>query len=437
MIAILAPAITNKHFLTMPRITKRTVDATAGAERDRFIWDTEVKGFGLKVTPAGKRIYIVQFRTGGRGTPTKRVTIGRHGAPWTPEAARGEAKRLLGLVAAGRDPATERRENRAKHAEAAANAFGDLVPVFIERHYRANGLRTAYEVERTLNREAVTRWRRQPVSQIGGKDVAKLLDDTADRAPVLANRLFAYLNQFFEWCVGRHVIEANPMAGLKKPAIERSRDRALDDEEIRIVWQACEEIGWPFGPLVQLLILTGQRRDEVGGMRRSEIDTDKRLWSLPGERTKNRRPHDVPLSDNVLSIIEALPQTAETDLVFTTTGVTAVSGFGVAKRRIDAAVLKFKMGSDDSEVDALAPWKLHDLRRSMATGMAGLGIAPHVVDKILNHTTGVLGGVAGIYNRFEYLEERRVALDAWARHVEQIVGGKEAGAVVVPMVRGT
>lgn len=143
----------------MPKITKRIVDATAAGERDQCVWDDDVRGFGLKVTPAGRRVYVTQYRMGGRGSPTRRLTIGQHGMPWTVDTARTEARRLLGLVAAGRDPGAEKQAGRAKQAEAASNTVGELVPLFIERHFRANGLRTSDEVEGLLNREAVNRWR--------------------------------------------------------------------------------------------------------------------------------------------------------------------------------------------------------------------------------------------------------------------------------------
>lgn len=421
----------------MSKITKRLVDATSPGDKDRFIWDDEVKGFGLKVTSAGRRVYVVQYRMGGRGTPTRRLTIGRHGQPWTVDQARTEARRLLGHVAAGRDPQAEKRAAREGQAEAVKNTVAELTPVFVARHYRANGLRTADEVERTLNREMVNRWGSRPVASLTKKEIGRAIDDVADRAPIWANRVFGFMSQFFDWCVGRHVIDASPMAGLKKPSRERSRDRVLSDDEIRDVWLASDDIGWPFGPVVKLLLLTGQRRDEVAGLRRSELNIADKLWSLPADRTKNARAHDVPLSDMAIGIVEGLPDLSgeqeDGDLLFSTTGRTPISGFSKIKLAIDRKIAERRAREHGDDAEPMPSWRFHDLRRTVTTGLARLGVAPHVADRVLNHVTGTIGGV---YNRFQYLDERRIALDAWGRHVEQIVAGEEAGTNVVPMVRG-
>jgi hypothetical protein len=227
----------------MPKITKRVVDAAAPTDRDRFVWDSDVKGFGLKTTPAGRRVYVLQYRTGGRGSKTKRLTIGAHGSPWTPETARSEAKRLLGLIAAGKDPAADRRGQKQRQADAAAYTIGEMVPLFIERHCRANGRCTADEIERVLNREIVARWAKRPVADINRKEIAKLIDDTAIRSPIMANRLLSQTRRFFEWCIGRHIIADNPTFGIAAPTRERSRDRVLDDDELRDVWTACDAVG--------------------------------------------------------------------------------------------------------------------------------------------------------------------------------------------------
>ena len=196
------------------------------------------------------------------------------------------------------------------------------------------------------------------------------------------------------------------------------------DAEIRAFWKGCDELGWPFGPLFRLLLLTAQRRDEVATMEWAEIDLEKRLWSLPREKAKNDQGHDVHLSAQAVDILTALPRIGVKDgLIFTTNGRTAVSGFSRAKERLDA-LMATAAGHD------IEPWILHDLRRTATTGMARLKFAPHVVDRVLNHTSGTIRGVASIYNRFDYLDERRAALEAWGRAVEAMVTGAEAGNVV-------
>jgi integrase len=264
------------------------------------------------------------------------------------------------------------------------------------------------------------------VREIGRHDVNDLLDAKAagrerqragmrDGAAVQANRLLTLLRTTFRWAAGMDLVDADPTAGVRPRVKEKARDRALDDGEIKLFWAAAGKLGWPFGPLFKLLLLTAQRRDEVGGMRWSELDLDKRTWIIPRERAKSDRAHIVHLSAPAIEIIEALPRTSE--LVFSATGATAVSGYGRAKTRIDKlmmAQLRKDTGNPEAEV---AAWVLHDLRRSATTGMAALGIAPHIADRILNHSAGTIRGVAAVYNRHAYLDERKAALEAWGQRV--------------------
>jgi integrase len=216
------------------------------------------------------------------------------------------------------------------------------------------------------------------------------------------------------WAVGNDLIETNPTNGLQMPAPKVERDRALDDGEIRLFWLACDKIAWPFGPLFQLLLLTAQRRDEVAEAPWDEFDLDKGVWTLPRERAKNDQAHITHLAPKAVQILQQLPMIGDGKLLFTTTGKNAVSGFTRARQRLADAMTA--LGGDEVE-----HFTLHDLRRTAATGMAGLGIAPHVVDRVLNHSTGKISGVARIYNRHEYLAERNHALGAWANHVEALV----------------
>jgi integrase len=255
---------------------------------------------------------------------------------------------------------------------------------------------------------------------------------------VQANRTLTRLKTFFRWALDEEVITASPVARMKPLTRETSRDRALSDDEIRFFWWACDEIGWPFGPLFQLLIVTAQRRDEVGTMTFDELDPKRRLWVIPREKAKNDRAHEVTLSDRALAIIAELKETRgriaelkDCPLIFTTNGKTPVSGFGHAKEKLDAKMEKLArkargLPEDDAayrkalkmkdrqDLPRLVPkFILHDLRRTAATGMARLNVAPHVVDRVLNHSSGTIRGVAAVYNRFEYLNERRAALEAW------------------------
>ena len=221
------------------------------------------------------------------------------------------------------------------------------------------------------------------------------------------------------------MIPASPVAGLKAPTSEAARDRVLSNEEIVYFWKGCEALGWPFGPMFRLLLLTAQRRDEVGGAEWREIDLDKRMWTIPRERAKNDRTHEVHLSELALEIISELPKISRSradgvgselsPYLFTTNGDRPASGFSKAKDRLDQFMLdqlgaELEAGGRDPDKACIEGWILHDLRRTAATGMAKLNIAPHVVDRILNHVSGTIRGVAAVYNRHAYLEERKSAL---------------------------
>jgi integrase len=222
--------------------------------------------------------------------------------------------------------------------------------------------------------------------------------------------------------VDEEIVAASPCAKVKPPTEEKSRDRKLSDDELRLVLRGADAIGWPFGPIVQLLILTLQRRDEVAGMRRKELHAED-IWKLPGARTKNHEEHEVPLAATAIEILEKVPKIGKSDFVFTVTGQTQVSGFSRAKKRLDAEILKIQQreaverGDDPEEIEAIPDWTLHDLRRTGASGMAKLGIQLPVIEKVLNHTSGSFAGIVGVYQRHSFAEEKRKALEMWSAHV--------------------
>jgi integrase len=227
------------------------------------------------------------------------------------------------------------------------------------------------------------------------------------------------------WARQRGIIEVSPCLDIERPAPEHSRDRVLSDEEVRAVWHACEALGSPFGALIRLLILTGQRRGEVGEMRWSEVDLAGKMWVLPKERCKNKKAHSVPLSRLAVEIFESLPRIyAAQDFVFTITGSAPVTGFARAKERLDAML------------PDMAAWTLHDLRRSFASGCARLGIAVHVVEAALNHRGGAIKGVAAVYNRYSYDAEKRRCVEAWASHIEWLASGDFVDNNIIPMHGG-
>ena len=250
----------------------------------------------------------------------------------------------------------------------------------------------------------------KPAAGVGKADIHDILDTIMDRGtPIAANRTLAVVKKLYRWALSRGYVDGDPCAGIAKPGDETKRDRVLSDDELACVWRGAEGVAYPFGPAIRLLILTAARRDEVGSMMFAEVDFATRVWTLPAERSKNGMEHVIPLSGTALSILQSIPRIAKRDgFVFTTTGETAVSGWSKAKATLDAA-------------SGVADWRLHDIRRTVASGMAALGIALPVVEKILNHTSGSFGGVAGVYQRHDFAGEKRDALDKWARRVAVIV----------------
>jgi integrase len=225
-------------------------------------------------------------------------------------------------------------------------------------------------------------------------------------APVAANKALKSVKTFLRWCVGRAVLDQSPAEGVPLPSKEVARDRILDDEELARVILAARKIGGPYGDIVELLALTGQRREEVAGLQREELDFAQRVWKLPKSRTKNAKPHIVHLSEQSMAVVKRANQLGP--YVFSLLGIRPFQEFSRAKGRLD-------------ELSRVTGWRLHDLRRTCVSGMARLGIAPHVADKVLNHQSGTISGVAAVYQRHEFLSERREALERWGTHVATIV----------------
>jgi integrase len=230
--------------------------------------------------------------------------------------------------------------------------------------------------------------------------------------------MFAVLNPLFGWLVEKRRLSANPCLGVARPDTPRSRERVLSNTEIVAYWRAAEAERNEVAAVLKLLLLTGQRLGEVRGIRRFELSDDGTVWTIPGERTKNRRTHVVPLAPLARDILASIP--TDGNLVFTTDGNTAITIGSKIKSRLDHTI-------------KISCWRLHDIRRSCATGMAEIGIAPHIVEAVLNHVSGHKAGVAGIYNRAAYAAEKKTALERWAAHVEALIGGRPAK--VVPLHR--
>ena len=380
-------------------LTVRTVESVKPGPARQEIPDRHLPGLYLIVQPSGHRSWAVRYRSGNR---SRKHTLGPYPA-LDLKAARTFAGKALRAVAEGRDPGHEKIQARALQPDTVET----VIQLFIERHcLRTNRPRTVTETKRLLHRHVLPRWRNRLLRDITRRDVLDLLDDIVDAgAPIEANRVLSATRKMFNWSLQRDILSASPCVGVKAPSAECPRDRVLSDEELRNVWHAADRLGGPFGALVKLLILPGQRRAEVGGMRWSEIDGE--LWTLPASRTKNGRKHDVPFGRIALDILASLPRIG--DFVFGATGARPASDYAQRKRRLDAL-----LPAD------MPPWRLHDLRRTCATGMAELGVQPWYVEAVLNHQSGHKQGVAGTYNRAKYTDEMRSALQRWADYLEKI-----------------
>jgi integrase len=407
-------------------------------------FDASYGGLALRVTASGHKSWSQFYRSGGR---VRRFTLGTFPA-LKPAGARREATRILEKVALGVDPLAERKAQRYQRTPE-QETYSGAVQDYLAQHAKKNTAASTYaETKRVLEGDDFKSWQKRPLGSISRRDINDVIDAIAMRAEVQANRTLAKLRALFNWGVKKERVKVSPIDGIDPPTKEKARDRALTDEEIRWFWTACDVSGQPFGPLAQLLLLTGQRRDEVASMEWAEIDFEESLWSIPAEKAKNNLAHLVPLSDAALAILESLPRSSK-GLLFTTTGKTPVSGFSRAKRRLNKDMEKAQRASlnlpqdDDAYRQTVGipaekplpikipPWIIHDLRRTAATGMARLKVAPHVVDKVLNHAGGEIRGVAAVYNRFEYLDERCKALQAWGRYVENLVAAMPANVIAL------
>lgn len=401
-------------------ITLRTIDSIKPCPAgDVYTWDTNLRGFGLRVTPKGVKSYVLQYRV--NGGPSRRKTIGIHGSPWTTQAARKEAERLLMIVRQGVDPVEEQREAKRKEKALNVSAYCDyFVDLYLQPHWPD----TWPEAMRTLENVVKPRWGKRSLMSLKRADMVKLMDEYADR-PGRKKYVHSLLRKMFNWAVDREDIEHSPLAGMKAPKAVASRRRVLGQEELACLWNACDRVGWPWGPYVRLLILTMQRRQEVAEMDWSEVDLDAKIWTLPAERAKNGEPHIVPLTDLAIDQLNAMYPKAS-GLIFTTTGKTAVSGFSKAKRTLDEEMIEIAHQRHSARGGTAKPasfpeWRLHDIRRTGATNLQALGIPIEVTEAVLNHISGTRSGVAGIYNRYKYEPEKRGALERWDSHLAALV----------------
>ena len=464
-----------KHILActlcVPQRGQMTKPLTAAAvakfrpgRKRRRIRDLGARSLFLIIEPSGHKSWQMRFRT-----PSGRIgkmTLGtvdlsgqevkgdpKIGQPLTLAAARLLAAEVHRERALGHDPVADHKarkhRQRTEIAEGNASSFAAVARQFIEEHARPH-TRRWQETARMLGYQPedlslipdslAVRWGDRPVGKIDSHDVWSVVDEARRlgvpgrevRNPGLSEArgraLLAILSSLFGWLQRQRRVTANPCAGIHHPPASKPRDRVLSSDELRWFWLACDGINEPFRSIFRLLALTGQRLNEVAGMRREELRDDG-TWHLPGSRTKNRLSHLVPLPALARSIIAGMPA-GQTQFIFTTSAGRPPTSWSGPKATLDAAMLTLARERDPDAV--LEPWRLHDLRRSFVTGLVEIGVPPHVVEQIVNHVSGSRAGVAGVYDKSQLLPERRTALERWAAQVEGVVSG--APSKVVPFI---
>jgi integrase len=413
----------------------------------REIRDGGCPGLYLIVQPSGVKSWALRFRR--PSGQSAKVTLGPldlsgHeaeaepviGAPLSLASARRLAAELHRQRALGKDVAAVRRREKLERRVRGSNTFALAARDFIEQHAirkqrrwqqtaRTLGWLPADDGLELIPKSLSDRWRDRPLAEIGGDDIHFLIDEVRehgipglkvrhDRSESRARQVYAVISALFTWLVAKRRLAVNPCIGLHRPEIPQSRDRTLSDVEIAKFWPAAEALPMPYGQILQLLLLTGGRLREVSEMRRAELSDAGAVWEIPPSRTKNKRRHVIQLPSLARAILASVP--GDSELVFTLGGDRPIASFSRVKNQLDAML-------------GIAPWRIHDLRRSCATGLAQLGIAPHVIEAALNHASGFRGGEAGVYNRATYAAERKVALERWADRIQALVSG-EAGKVI-------
>jgi integrase len=376
-------------------------------KRDMLVFDGEQRGLGVRITAGGGKTYLVQYNWHGQ---KRRIPLGSCGAVSLAKA-RDAVRAIMGDVARGIDPAAERKKARAHEALSLAALLSDWHAL----HLAGKRPRYASEAVRAL-RNAFSRYLDLPAANLSRATAVKTLDAMARKGSVsMAARTAAYGNAAYGWAVKRGAIEGNPFLNLPvAPTLKR--ERVLTDDEIAGIWRATDGAG-PFNGIVRLLLLTGQRREEVAGMTWAELSDDLSTWTIPASRAKNGATHIVPVSAPAQDLLRNVPRFVE--LAFPGLRGT-FNGFSKAKAALDA-----RSGVTD--------WRLHDLRRTAATGLQRLGVRLEVTEQVLNHVSGSRAGIVGVYQRHDFAVEKRAALDAWGAHVLAVVEGRAAMGNVVTL----
>lgn len=381
-------------------LTAKALDALKPQAKRYEVHDVYCPGMSVRVSARGQKVFTVKFRY---GLAQKRMKLGVY-PRISLATAREKAIDILRQVDEGIDPTKRRRTANMK--------VESICREFIRLHAQPRN-KSWREAERILEREFITTFGQRDIREIKRFDVLEMMDGALARgSSYQANRILSHVRKLFNWCVERGIVATSPIIGLKPPTKEISRERTLEDDEVVRFLRACRNDVYPFRQFAPLLLATAQRRGELAEMRWSEIDLEAKTWVIPSERSKNGKAHMVPLSGFALEMLAEVPRFLDCDYVFTTTRKSPVSGFSKALRRL-------------SERSQTTNFRWHDLRRTAASGMARLSAAPHVVEKVLNHVSGIISGVAAVYNKYKYSDEAREALEAWGETLSKLANQDE------------
>jgi integrase len=393
--------ITERALLALQKQATKT-------KTDRFMWDTEQRCFGVKATRRGSVSFIVQKRFKGK---PKRIVVGEH--PWMQvDTARKNAMIYIGEMWRASNPLFL-TPGLSTHAP--VNLSQDQLEPTFDRWFKKHQQPGTHwkEIKRSYTKDVIpTLGAATLIAAITKTDVRKLIEAKQDAGKAaMARTLFAVMMPFFKWCVAQEIITTSPMETLARPKAGRSRNRYLSPDEIVKLWQAATTLGYPYGQFYKFALLTGQRNEtEIGLMKWSEIKNG--LWTIPSERVKNKQEHFIHLSPQAMAVLKSIPLTLEYVFIAKRTG-RAINGFAEAKRNVDE-LLKFSK-----------PWVVHDLRRTMVTHMSAMKIDPNVSDRILNHVSKARSGIAGVYQQFEFMDERKEAIEKYGAWIGELISRSE------------
>lgn len=390
----------------------RALGPAQPGKREHF-WDTKVPGFGVRVTDRGSKSYVLYARFPPQRSPARRALGDADKLGLA--AARKMAREWLDLIEQGKDPAAIAHKDRLAQQRTARTTFAKVAEDWLKDAVLGKQ-RKAEEVARDTRRMLVARWGSKPVTDVTALDVRDLIKEVKASAPAQARNMLGYAKRLFDWAIAQEVydLDQNPAEKLRpKDIIGKKvvRQRVLDDPELRALWHASSKLEYPYGPLFRMLALTGQRKSEVAEAHWREFDLDKRLWTIPAARMKSDAAHVVPLTDDVIAILEDLPRFKKGDFLFSTTfGAKPVNGFSKCKVRLDKA-MRVELGT-------LEPFVIHDIRRTMRTHLSALPIPDRVREMVIAHAQP---GLHKVYDQHSYLDEKRRALDLWANRLSTIV----------------